>query len=123
MEPGGDGKIPHLRGHVLPVRYPDVGRSVVAGPLRESVSLWAGLEQAGFLSLAQASLLGGRRIRGQLHYAFGFDPRHKTSGGHDHRSDPRFRRTGSIVCPDRQMGCGGGVAGGTWNVGNSVEER
>ena len=57
---GGNGKIPGLRDHVLPLAHSDVGKSVVAGPLRESVSVRAGLEQAGFLYLgAKACFVGG----------------------------------------------------------------
>ena len=42
------------------MEYPDAGRSSVAGPLRESVSVRAGLEKAGFLFLgAKAFFLGG----------------------------------------------------------------
>ena len=57
-EAGSNAKIPGLKDHVLPVGYPDVGRSVVADPLKESVRVPPGLEQ----------LLPGRlrRIHGQL---------------------------------------------------------
>ena len=50
-------KSPGLRDHLFPVGYPDVGKSVVAG---QSVSVQAGLEQAGFLFLgAKACFLNG----------------------------------------------------------------
>ena len=53
-------KIPGLRDHVPSVGYPDVGTSVVAGPLTEPVSVRERLEQAGFLFLeAKACVLGG----------------------------------------------------------------
>ena len=86
---------------------PDVGRSVVAGPLRESVRVGARLEQTGSLLLnAKASF--PRRLRGR------HGPPHCVCGCGLRRTgrlqfvlkDDRGRST---VCPGPGRGSGGDV--------------
>ena len=49
------GKVPKFGNHVVSTGYPGIRRSVAAGPLRETVGVWARLEQPCCLSLRAES--------------------------------------------------------------------
>ena len=81
-------KIPGFRNHVCPIRNPDVGRSVVAGPTRERPSE-RGLEKACLFFLRAESCFLGRFVEDmgdRLTSEVAVAPRMGRLG-HDHNSD------------------------------------
>ena len=81
--------------------YPDIGKSVVAGPLRECVRVGARLEQACFLfPEGEGPLSGGfaEHMGNRIMLSFAI-PRGRRR--RDHNSD---RELGCTVCPGRGRG-------------------